>query len=103
MIRSGHHDIPSKPDTPSEPSEAEADDHEEEAHAEVEQAGPEQAAPRHEEPHQIQPADPEVPLQTEPPLQQADSLTLIQTANPQATTETPAAHPSGDATSAHPA
>ena len=81
MIRSGHHDIPSEADTPSEPSEEEADDHEEEAYAEAEQAGPEQAAPHHEEPHHIQPADPEIPLQTEPPLQQADPPTFIQTAS----------------------
>nr|XP_025661550.1 bromodomain-containing protein 4-like [Arachis hypogaea] len=95
------------PDTPSEPSKKEAGDYEEEARAEAEQAGPEQAVPYHEEPNQIQPADPEIPLQEEPPLQQTDPPppppTLIQIADPQTTTKTPTAHPSGDDTSSDPA
>ena len=104
MIRSSS-DFPSEPDTPSEPSEEEADEHEEETHAqrEAEQVEPEQAAPQHVEPHQIQAADPEIPIQSEPPLQQTDPHTLIQFADPQATTATPAAHPSDDDTSSHPA
>ncbi|QHO19740.1 uncharacterized protein DS421_11g331680 [Arachis hypogaea] len=72
MIQSGG-DIPSESDTPSEPSEEEADKHEE----------------------------PRDPLQSAPPLQQTDPPTLIQSADPQATTETPAAHPSGDDTPSH--
>ncbi|QHO46464.1 uncharacterized protein DS421_6g187640 [Arachis hypogaea] len=55
-------DIPSEPDTPSETSEVEASDHEEEAHAQAEQGGAEQVTPHHEEHHQIQAADPEIPL-----------------------------------------
>ena len=95
MIRSGHHDIPSEPDTPSDTSEVEEDDHEEETHAQAEQAGPEQAASQQEEPHQIQAANPEVPIQSAPPLQQADPQTT--------TTETPATRPSSDDTPSHPA
>ncbi|KAL4329349.1 hypothetical protein AHAS_Ahas13G0291200 [Arachis hypogaea] len=102
MIRSGG-EIPSEPDTPSDTSEVEEDDHEEETPTQAAQAGPEQAAPQQEVPHQIQAADPEIPIQSEPPLQQTDPPTLIQSADPQATTETPAAHPSGDATPSHPA
>ncbi|QHN82426.1 uncharacterized protein DS421_20g695760 [Arachis hypogaea] len=101
MIQSSS-DIPSEPDTPSDTSEAEASDHAEETHAQAAQAGPEQAAPQQEEPHQIQAADPEIPIQSELPLQQTDPPTLIQSADLQATTETPVAHPSGDDTLSHP-
>ena len=95
MIRSG--DIPSEPDTPSEASEEEADAPEAETHpqGEAEQADTEQAAPQAEVPHQIQAVDPEIPIQTAPPLQQP---------NPQpTTTETPATIPSSDDTPSHPA
>ncbi|QHO06848.1 uncharacterized protein DS421_14g458390 [Arachis hypogaea] len=93
MIRSSS-DIPSEPNTASEPSDAEVDDHEEEAHAQTKQGGPEQAVPHHEEPHQIQAADPEIHLRSEPLLQQAAPPTLTETADPQPATESPAAHPS---------
>ena len=90
MIQSG--DIPSEPDTPSEASEEEADAPEAETHpqGEAEQADTQQAAPQ-----QIQAADPEIPIQTAPPLQQPD----IQPA----TTETPATIPSSDDSPSHPA
>ncbi|QHO23674.1 uncharacterized protein DS421_12g365580 [Arachis hypogaea] len=100
MIRSGG-DIPSEPDTPSDTSEVEEDNHEEETPTQAEQAGPKQTTPHHEEHHQLQAADPEIPLQSVPPLQQTDLPTLIQPADPQATIETPAAHPSGDDTHSH--
>ncbi|XP_015944897.1 uncharacterized protein LOC107470023 [Arachis duranensis] len=96
LIRSGG-DIPSEPDTPSEPSEEEADEHEEETHPQREtmQAGTEQAAPQQEILHQIQAADPEIPIQSAPPLQQPDHQTTP--------TETPTTHPSRDDTPSHPA
>ena len=95
MIRSG--DILSEPDTPSEASEKEADDHEAETHpqSEVAQADTEQAASHQETPHQIQAVDPEIPIQSAPPLEQAAPQTT--------TTETPATHPSSDDTPSHPA
>ncbi|XP_057734196.1 uncharacterized protein LOC130949520 [Arachis stenosperma] len=94
LIRSGG-DIPSEPDTPSDPSEEEADEHEEEpAPPQAAQAGTEQAAPQQEVPHQIQAADPEIPIQSAPPLQQTDPQTT--------TTETPAIHPTSDDTPSHP-
>ena len=95
MICSG--DIPSGPDTPSEASEEEADDHEVETHpqSEAEQAGTQQAASHQEAPPQIQAVDPEIPIQSAPPLQQADPQTT--------TTETLATQPSSDDTPSHPA
>ena len=94
MIRSG--DIPSEPDTPSETSEEEADDHEAETHPQSKavQAGTEQATSHQEALPQIQAVDPEIPIQSAPPLQQADPQT--------ATTETPATRPSSDDTPSHP-
>nr|XP_025652723.1 uncharacterized protein LOC112748696 [Arachis hypogaea] len=77
MIRSGG-DIPSEPDTPSDTSEVEEDAHEEETPTQAAQARPEQAAPQQGEPHQLQATDPEIPIQSEPPLQQTDPPTLIQ-------------------------
>ena len=95
MIRSG--DIPSEPDTPSEASEEEANDHEAETHpqSEAAQADTELAASHQEAPPQIQAIDPEIPIQSAPPLQQADLQTT--------TTETPATHPFSDDTPSHPA
>ncbi|QHO56440.1 uncharacterized protein DS421_3g73720 [Arachis hypogaea] len=101
MIRSGG-DFPSEPDTPSDTSEEETSDHEEEAHTQAAQRGPKHTAPHHEEHHQLQTVDLEIPLQTEPPLQQTAPHTLTETADRQPTTETPVAHPSGDDTSSHP-
>ncbi|QHO16816.1 uncharacterized protein DS421_10g306840 [Arachis hypogaea] len=100
MIRFGG-DIPSEPDTPSDTSEEEMSDHEEEAPTQAEQKDPGHTAPHHEEHHQLQTADPEVPLRTEPPLHQTTPPILSATADPQPTIETPAAHPSGDDTSSH--
>ncbi|XP_015940606.1 extensin-like [Arachis duranensis] len=94
LIRSGG-DIPSEPDTPLDPSEEEVDEHEEElAPPQAAQAGTEQAAPQQEIPHQIQAADPEIPIQSAPPLQQTNPQTT--------TTETPAIHPTSDDTPSHP-
>nr|XP_029150126.1 zinc finger protein 526-like [Arachis hypogaea] len=68
---------PAPPTTPPAAPEpiyhlVEEDDHEEETPTQVAQAGPEQAAPQQEEPHQIQAADPEISIQSKPPLKQTD-------------------------------
>ncbi|XP_057719645.1 uncharacterized protein LOC130934072 [Arachis stenosperma] len=98
MIRQGA-DIPFEPETPSEPSEEEEDEHEEETHSQAEthqQAGAEQAAPHQEVPHRIEAADPQIPIQSAPPLQQPDP-------QPTSTTAPPATTPTSDDTPSHPA
>ncbi|XP_052118829.1 uncharacterized protein LOC127748406 [Arachis duranensis] len=97
IIRQGS-DIPSEPDTPSEPSEEEADEHEEETHSQEEthpQAGTEQATSQAEVPQQIEAADPEIPIQSAPRLQQPDPQPT--------TTKTLATIPTSDDTLSHPA
>ncbi|XP_057740028.1 uncharacterized protein LOC130957173 [Arachis stenosperma] len=59
------------------------------------QAATEQATPHQEVMPQIEAADPEIPIQSAPPLQQPDSQPT--------TTETPAAIPTIDDTPSHPA
>ncbi|QHO28540.1 uncharacterized protein DS421_7g217570 [Arachis hypogaea] len=95
MIRSGG-------DIPSDTSEEEVSDHEEEAPTQAEQRGPEHTVPYLEEHHQLQATNPDIPIQIEPLLQQTAPPTLIETADPQPTTETPATHPSRYDTSSHP-